>query len=99
VKSVIIAFTTVAKRADARKLATKLVSEGLAACVQITPIESVYNWKGGVCREREFLLTLKAGASKAKALERRVKALHPYELPEWLCLGAKASKEYAKWAQ
>ena len=95
----IIAFTTVAKRADARELATCLVSERLAACAQITPIESVYSWKGKVRRAREFLLTFKAGASKAKALERRVKALHPYELPEWLCLGAKASKEYAKWAQ
>lgn len=95
----IIAFTTVAKRSDARKLAARLVSEGLAACAQITPIESVYSWKGGVNREREFLLTLKANAKKAKALEKRVKALHPYELPEWLCLSAKASKEYAKWAQ
>ena len=74
---------TVPDEDTAERIAGTLVSEKLAACVNIVPgISSVYHWKGAVERDRELLLIIKSGQGAYPALESRVRALHPYELPE-----------------
>jgi len=68
---------------NARRIARALVHERLAACVNIMPIEqSVYRWRGKIESAREKLLIIKIRARDYRRLEARLRALHPYELPE-----------------
>ncbi len=78
-----LVLTTCPDAKTARRLARALVGERLAACVNIVPIEqSVYRWKGRIESARERLLVIKSERRAYAAIERRLRALHPYELPE-----------------
>ena len=67
----------------ARHLADTLVQERLAACVNIVAgVESVYEWQGELHHDAECLLYIKTRADNYRALETRLRLLHPYELPE-----------------
>jgi periplasmic divalent cation tolerance protein len=73
--------TTVATLADAQRLAQAMVSRGLAACVQLSEIESVYHWQGALAQEAEVRLMLKTTQDRVDALQAALLELHPYELP------------------
>ena len=78
-----IVLSTCPDSDTAGMLARRLVAERLAACVNIVPgIESVYRWQGEVEQARELLLVIKTRDDLWTALESRLRALHPYELPE-----------------
>ena len=67
----------------AQRLATALVEARLAACVSVLPpMRSVYRWQGAVELAEEVLLLAKTAADRVPALTERLRALHPYELPE-----------------
>lgn len=67
----------------ARNIAGKLVADKLAACVQVLPgVRSYFRWAGRVDASEEHLLFIKTTPERYAALERRIKQLHPYELPE-----------------
>jgi periplasmic divalent cation tolerance protein len=71
----------------AERLASALVEEQLAACVNALPgIQSVYRWQGALERSAETLLLAKTTAERYPALESRLRELHPYELPEIIAL-------------
>jgi len=75
--------------ASAERMAEALVGERLAACVQLLPgLHSVYRWHGEVERADEVLLLIKTTRERLDALGARVRALHPYELPELLAVEA-----------
>ena len=74
--------TTVALREDAERLAGLLLSERLAACVQILKIDSRYVWKGETNHEPELMLLIKTRASLFESVMARLAAEHPYEIPE-----------------
>ena len=79
----LIVFVTVPTREDGDRLADALVGEHLAACVNLVgPIRSVYRWQGAICRDDEQLLLIKTTRRRYAALEARVRALHPYDVPE-----------------
>lgn len=79
-------------------MARLLVEHQLAACVHIAPIESVYRWKGRLHQEREFQLSMQTSASRAKALQARLRALHSYELPAlYVVRPAWVYAPYARW--
>ena len=81
--SVLICLTTCPNRDAADRIATALVEERLAACVNIVPgIHSTYRWQGEVIRAEELLLIVKTTADRFDALRERLPQLHPYELPE-----------------
>jgi len=83
-------------RADA--LARTLVDEKLAACVNVHgPMMSIYRWKGAVERDAERQLVIKTARDRRAAVEARVRDLHPYDLPEFVVLGADGSEAYAAW--
>lgn len=85
--TVLWVYMTAATRAEARRIAKKLVDERLAACVNILgPMESVYSWKGKVCAGREVALVAKTAVSRKTALIRAVRTLHSYECPCIVCL-------------
>ena len=95
----IVVLMTAANHDEASRIAEMLVSERLAACVQIVPeIQSVYRWQGEVQREKETLLLAKTIASRFDELESRVRALHSYTTPEIVALPiAAVSEPYLKW--
>jgi periplasmic divalent cation tolerance protein len=71
-----------ANREDARRVAGVLLAEKLAACVQLLEIESHYVWKGEARHEPEVMLLAKTRADLFECAIQRIKALHPYEVPE-----------------
>jgi periplasmic divalent cation tolerance protein len=94
----ILILTTMPDDERAHSLARTLVDESLAACVNVHgPMTSTYRWKGTVEREAERQVVIKSTRARLEALEARVRALHPYELPEFVVLDAKASEAYAAW--
>jgi len=94
----IVVLTTLGAGENADGLARTLVDEGLAACVNVLPVmRSVYRWQGAVHHDDERQLVIKTTAGRLEALEARMSALHPYELPEWLVISADASEPYSKW--
>ncbi|MFA6093197.1 MAG: divalent-cation tolerance protein CutA [Elusimicrobiota bacterium] len=79
----VVVLVTVPDRRCAGKLARALVREHLAACVNILPgVRSVYRWKGKIESSSELLLAAKTQRTRLAKLTRRVKALHPYSVPE-----------------
>ncbi|AGA89051.1 uncharacterized protein involved in tolerance to divalent cations [Thioflavicoccus mobilis 8321] len=79
----LLALCTCPDAETADRLASALVEERLAACVNILPgITSVYHWRGQVERDDEVLLLIKTVAARFAALSERLVALHPYEVPE-----------------
>ena len=94
-----IVLTTIGADADAAALARTLVEERLDACVNVLPpMTSVYRWKGAVEQDREQQLVIKTTRGAVAALESRLRALHPYELPEFLVLAAAdGARAYCAW--
>jgi periplasmic divalent cation tolerance protein len=93
----IVFVTAPAKIAE--ELAAKLVGERLAACGTVIPgAVSVYRWKGAVERAEESQILLKTSDSKLSKLMRRVRELHPYDVPEIVAVApARVSARYATW--
>ena len=82
-----IVLTTIGADADAAALGRALVDERLAACVNVLPVmTSIYRWHGRVEQDREQQIVIKTTAGRLRALEARLRQLHPYELPEFLVL-------------
>lgn len=77
----VVVVTTVGSPEEARAMARSLVERRLAACAQITPIESFYRWKGVVENEPEWRIVFKTVRSRCAELEQAIRELHTYELP------------------
>jgi periplasmic divalent cation tolerance protein len=94
-----VAFVTAPDAACAAAIARALVEERLAACVQVLPgVRSIYWWEGTVQDDSETLLIVKTRAGRGEALEARVRALHPYAVPEVVRLDvAGGSAPYLAW--
>ena len=90
---------TTAPEGEAERVARALVEEKLCACAQVLPtMRSIYWWKGRVEDAEERLILLKTDDSRLKELEKRLKELHPYEVPEFVALDvAHASAAYSSW--
>ena len=83
----------------ANAIALAVVEEKLAACVNILPrVQSIYRWQGSVESAAEIPLLIKATTRNYPALEARIKALHPYEVPEIIALPvARGLPAYLNW--
>jgi len=77
-----LVMTTVGSSDEADELAATLVAQGLAACVQLTPVVSHYVWEGEAHRSTETLLLIKTAARRMADLRAHVEAHHPYDTPE-----------------
>jgi periplasmic divalent cation tolerance protein len=94
-------FVTCASIAQARGIGRSVVTKKLAACANILPsVQSIYRWKGKVETAREVLLLIKTTAARLPQLEKEVKRLHSYEVPEFIALSISAgSSDYLNWIQ
>src|SRR5688500_19939549 len=85
--STLLVLTNLPDRAAAERLAGLLIDQQLAACVNIlAPCRSVYRWKGAVQHDEEHPMLIKTTHERYPALERALRAGHPYELPENIAL-------------
>jgi periplasmic divalent cation tolerance protein len=94
-----IVLCTVPDEAVAKRIASVLVEERLAACANIVPgITSIYRWQGAVESTAELLLIIKTNAAVYPRLQDRIRALHPYELPEIIAVSPAAGlPDYFAW--
>jgi periplasmic divalent cation tolerance protein len=98
---VAIVLTTVGTDTDAAALASTLVNERLAACVNLLPpMVSIYRWKGAVEQAPEHQVIIKTTRDRLDALSARLRELHPYEVPELLVLDvARGGADYLAWVR
>lgn len=92
-------LTNVPDQQCADKIARELVQSGLAACVnQLASCISTYRWQGKLEQTEEIPLLIKTTTARYAELEARLKALHPYELPEIIHVSISGGSEaYLSW--
>lgn len=83
----------------AEQLATSLVEQRLAACINIVPgLTSIYRWQGKLEKGTEVLLMIKTSRQQYAAVEAAIQQQHPYELPEIIAVPlVEGSSEYLRW--
>ena len=77
----IAVITTLGSRDQAQRMARALVERGLAACAQISEIESFYRWDGALHNEPEFRVLFKTSDENYASVEQAIRELHSYDLP------------------
>jgi len=86
-EQVLVILVTVVNQQDAIRIGEAMVNARLAACANIVSrVQSIYRWKGKVVKAKEALLILKSTKSRYRALEKAIKAIHTYEIPEIIAL-------------
>lgn len=92
-------YITTGSQAEARKIATALVAERLAACANIIPgMRSIYRWEGKIEEAEETVLIAKTSKDRVPALIERVRALHSYDCPCVVSLAVEdGNPEYLDW--
>jgi periplasmic divalent cation tolerance protein len=97
----VVLFVTAPSTDVAERIAKALVSEHLAACVNLLPgVRSLYEWQGEVHDDPEFLMVIKSCRDRVPELTARVIELHPYDVPEvvaWPLVGGFA--RYLDWVR
>lgn len=97
--SYVLIFTTTGTREDADRIAGSLVERCLAACVQVSgPVGSTYRWKGKVEKAEEWFCSIKTDRELYGEVERAIRELHPYEVPEIFAVPfVEGSTDYLGW--
>jgi periplasmic divalent cation tolerance protein len=98
----LVVLVTCGSRREAWKIARALVTQRLAACVNISqsPVDSVYRWKGKVSHSREFLMIIKTSRRRLAKLRAAVERLHSYDVPEVIALPVESgSPAYLRWLE
>jgi periplasmic divalent cation tolerance protein len=95
----IVVLVTCGSEEEAVKISNALVEAHLAACVNlVSPIRSIYRWEGKIWDEKEWLLIIKTQKERFGELEKRVKSLHSYSVPEIISLPIlEGSSSYLNW--
>jgi len=93
----IIVQTTCSSKEEAKNIAEVLIKEKLAACIQLTDVESLYVWNKKFCSDKETLMIIKTRKKNFKKVKSKIKELHSYDVPEIIQIDiANASKKYIK---
>ena len=96
----IAVVTTVGSKKEARRMAHALVEARLAACAQISKIDSVYAWKGAIEHGKEYRVLFKTTAERYDGVERAIREVHSYELPAIHAFAfGRISAPYADWIE
>ena len=92
-------FTTIDSKVRAETLAKTLLEKRIAGCIQIIgPITSIYWWNNKIEREKEWILLIKSREKNYKKIERTIKEIHPYQIPEIIAVPIiSGSRNYLNW--
>ena len=95
----VVVLTTVPGDADAAAFCHALVGARLAACANVLPLmESIYRWEGAVQHDAERQVVIKTTRERVAALWKKVRELHPYDVPEFVVLPIVDGNEaYLRW--
>jgi periplasmic divalent cation tolerance protein len=94
----IIIISTYPNKKSITKIANELVKNKIAACVNITKISSIYSWQGKIQNTSEYLALFKTTQKNKKSLKEKIKATHPYDIPEIAEINVSTiNKSYLKW--
>lgn len=98
-KKYIVVFVTCACKKEALLISERLLSERLIACANIIEgVSSIFRWKGKVEKATESLMIIKTAGKNFDRIQRRIKKLHSYEVPEIIALPIMAGEaDYLKW--
>ena len=96
---ILLALSTFPDVETARRVANALVTGKFAACANILPgVESIYRWKEKIETGNETLVLFKVSEDRCKGFQEKLRSLHPYEVPEIICLKIdNGSPEYLRW--
>jgi periplasmic divalent cation tolerance protein len=96
---ILLALSTFPDRETAQRISNQLVTERLAACANVLPaMESIYRWKGKIESGNETLVFFKLGEDRQSAFQEKLRALHPYEVPEIIFVPvSNGLPEYLRW--
>jgi periplasmic divalent cation tolerance protein len=95
-----VVLVTCGTLSEGRKIARGVLQKRLAACVNMLlgPMNSYYAWKGKLEVAREYLLVMKTTSNRLAELEKEVKRLHSYEIPEFIAMAiTDGSRSYLSW--
>jgi periplasmic divalent cation tolerance protein len=97
----LLVYCTCPDKNVARDIAEQLVQQQLAACINIVPgLESVYRWKNNIEHGTEVLLLIKTMRHTYSDLEKTLRGMHPYELPEIIAVPIEAGDtQYLQWIE
>ena len=84
-KKIAVVYTLVSSKEEAANLAKILIQRRQAACVNIFPCQSVYEWEGGIQESNEWALLIKTRSDQCQSLCDYLSQNHPYQTPAILC--------------
>ena len=95
----LLVLSTVPNEETAAKIAQNLLADRLAACVTRTAAcHSMYWWKGQIEKDEEYILFIKTQADRYPELERKLIAIHPYDVPEVIAIPlVQGHDKYLEW--
>lgn len=94
----IIIVSTYPNKKSITKIANELIQNKIAACVNITKISSIYSWQGKIENASEYLALFKTTQKNKKSLKEKIKASHPYDIPEIAEINITSiNTSYLKW--
>ena len=98
---VLLVITNLPDRASAERIAVSLVTENVAACVNIlAECTSIYHWQGKLAHANEVPILIKTSRAVYPKLESVLRKLHPYEIPEIIAFPVSTGlPEYLKWVE
>ena len=100
IREVIVVETTTAAKENAERIARRLLDRKVAACVQISKVQSLFRWEGRVEVAEEFKVRAKGLRKHLESMERCIRELHPYDVPEIIAYyAARADTRYLEWME
>jgi periplasmic divalent cation tolerance protein len=98
---VLVVLVTCGGTEEAERIASAVVTERLAACVNVVPaVRSCYVWEGKLTWSEEVLLVVKTTRGGYGDLETRIRELHSYDVPEIIAMPVERGLEkYLEWVQ
>lgn len=93
-----VVLVTASSQQEAGAIARAIVTQKLAACVNVFPVQSTYTWGGAVQQEEEWQLVIKTDLACWDELNQAIQSLHSYDVPELIALPiAQGSEAYLSW--
>ncbi|PIV42581.1 MAG: divalent-cation tolerance protein CutA [Candidatus Nealsonbacteria bacterium CG02_land_8_20_14_3_00_40_11] len=94
----IFIYSTFPNMKEAKEIGERLIKNKLAACINIFPIDSIYNWRKKIIRDKEFAAIIKTKKQNFKKIEKFILENHSYDTPciVEIPLG-RVNKKYLDW--